>query len=147
MVETVQCLTYQTEWNVRTCKKETKHTLFWGVWGVWEKEFLYVVAKLRAKSQKPWKNLCLAVVQLRWVIWTWWDENMTLFVFSACYEIHWNWFCGRKQTKNAKIRRGAFFREGCFDRKEYNSNTTNKRCSQQVLQLRCSLWCPIKFYT
>ena len=24
-------------------------------WGVWEKEFLYVVAKLRAKSQKPWK--------------------------------------------------------------------------------------------
>ena len=55
--------------------------------------------------------------------------------------------CGRKQTKNAKIRKGAFFREGCFDRKEYVSNTANKRCSRQVLQLRCSLWYSIKFYT
>ena len=27
------------------------------------------------------------------------------------------------------------FREGCFDRKEYISNTANKRCSRQVLQL------------
>ena len=26
----MQCLTYQTEWNVQTCKKETKHTLLGG---------------------------------------------------------------------------------------------------------------------
>ena len=68
-------------------------------------------------------------------------------VCSACSEIHWNWFCGRKQTKNAEIRKGAFFGEGCFDRKEYISNTANKRCSRQVLHLRCSSWYSIKFYT
>ena len=118
--DTVQCLTYQTEWNVQTCRKETKHTLFWGVR---KKGFLYVVAKLRAKSQKPRKSLCPTVLKLRCVISTWWDENMTLFVFSACYEIHWDWFCGRKQTKKCKDRKEHFFREGCFDRKEYISNT------------------------
>ena len=123
-----------------------------GVWvcgcvGVRKKEFFYVVAKLQAKSQKPSKSLCPTVLELRWVISTWWDENMTLFVFSACYEIRWNWFCGRKQTKHAKIRKRAFFGEGCFDRKEYISNTANKRCSRQMLQLRCSSWYSIKFYT
>ena len=56
--------------------------------GVWRKKFLYVVVKLQAKFQKPWKSPCPTVLQLRWVISTWWDENMTLFVFSACYEIH-----------------------------------------------------------
>ena len=40
-----------------------------------------------------------------------------------------------------------FFREGCFDRREYISNTVNRRCSRQVLQLRCSSWYSIKFYT
>ena len=54
------------------------------------------------------KSLYPTVLQLRWVISTWRDENITLFVFSACYEIHWNWFCERKQTTNAKIRKGAF---------------------------------------
>ena len=39
-----------------------------------------------------------------------------------------------------------FCREGCFDRKEYISNTANKRCSRQVLQLRCSSRYSIKFY-
>ena len=39
------------------------------------------------------------------------------------------------------------FGEGCFDRKEYISNTANKPCSRQVLQLRCSSWYSIKFYT
>ena len=48
----MQCFTDQPEWNVRTCKKETKHTLFWGVR---EKGFLYFVARLQAKSQKPSK--------------------------------------------------------------------------------------------
>ena len=98
-------LMYRTEWHVRTCEKKTEHTLYRGVR---EKGFLHVVAKLQAKSQKREKSPCLTVLQFRWVISTWWDENMTLFVLS-CYEIHWNWFCGRKQIKNAKIRRGAFF--------------------------------------
>ena len=47
-------------------KKRQNILCFWGVWvcgcvgvwvcgcvGVWEKEFLYVVVKLQAKSQKP----------------------------------------------------------------------------------------------
>ena len=46
-VEVVQYLTYQTTWNIRICQKETKHTLFWSVR---EKEFLYLVAKLRTRS-------------------------------------------------------------------------------------------------
>ena len=102
--------------------------------------------RVTSKVLKTVKNLF--VLQFwSWDGSTWWDENMTLFVFSACYQIHWNWFCGRNQTKNAKIRKGAFFREGCFDRKEYISNTANKRCSRQVLQLRCSSSYSIKFYT
>ena len=40
-----------------------------------------------------------------------------------------------------------FFREGCFDRKEYISNTANKCCSRQVLLLWYSWWYSIKFYT
>ena len=78
-VDAVQCLKYQTQWNFRTCNKETKHTPFWGVkthsvlgcettlcfgvwkhtlfWGVREKGFFYVVTKLQAKSQKTMKNL------------------------------------------------------------------------------------------
>ena len=45
------------------------------------------------------KSLCPTVLQLKWVISTWWDENMTLFVFSACHEIQWNWFCERIHFK------------------------------------------------
>ena len=80
------------------------------------------------------KSLCPTVLQLRWVISTWWDENMTLFVFSACYEIHWNWFCGRKQTKNAKIRRDGFaFAKGAVIGKSIfqtqRINAVHGRCS------------------
>ena len=131
-------------WNVQTCKKDTKHSLFWDVR---KKEFLYVVAELRAKSHKPWKSLCPTVLQLRWLISTWWDENVTLFVISACYKIHWNWFYGRNQTKAQRSKEKHFLGEGCFDRKEYISNTANKRCPRQVLQLRCSSWYSVKFYT
>ena len=79
------------------------------------------------------KSLCPTVLQLRWVISTWWDENMTLFVFSACYEIHWNWFCGRKKTKKAKIRWGAFFAKGALIGKSISQilwiNAVHGRCS------------------
>ena len=40
--------------------KKRQNILSFGVCGcvgVWEEEFLYVVAKLEAKSQKPWKSL------------------------------------------------------------------------------------------
>ena len=38
-----------------------------------------------------------------------------------------------------------FLREGCLDRTEYISNTANKRCSRQVLQLQCSSSYSINF--
>ena len=120
----------------RSNLQERHKTLYFGVWG---RENFFTLTPSYAQSPKNReKSRCSTVLQLRWVISTWWDENKTLFVFSACYEIHWNWFCERKQTKNAKIRRGTFFGEGCFDSKEYLSNTTSKRCSRQMLQLRCS---------
>ena len=90
--------------------------------------------------EKPWspkireKSPCPTVLQLEWVISTRWDENMTLFVFSACYEIHWNSFCGRKQTKNAKIRKGEFlFAKGALIGKSIFQtqpiNAVHGRCS------------------
>ena len=150
-VEAMQFLTHQTEKKHSNLQKRDKKILCrvaYGVCGVCRRENFLTLSPSYKQSPKNRENcLCPTVLQLRWVISTWWDENMTLFVFSACYQIHWNWFCGRKQTKNAKIRKGAFFREGCFDRKGYVSNTENKRCSQQVLQLRCSSSYSIKFYT
>ena len=115
--------------------------------GVQEKRFLYVVAKLRVKSQKPW-NISLSysfgVKMGHFAMVRWKYDSVCIFsMLRDTLEL----ICGRKQTKNAKIRRGAFFREGCFDRKECISNTANKRCSRQVLQLRCSSWYSIKFYT
>ena len=53
----------------------------------------------------------------------------------------------KKADKKCKDQKGAFFCEGCFDRKECVSNTANKRCSRQVLQLWCSWWYSIKIYT
>ena len=125
--------------------KKRQKILCFGMCG--GKKFFTLSLSYKQSPKNREKSLCPTVLQLRWVISTWWDENMTLFVFSACNEIHWNWFCRRKQTKNAKIRKGTSFREGCFDRKEYISNTANKRCSRQVLQLRCSSSYSIKFYT
>ena len=94
-----------------------KHTLFWGVkthsvlgcentlcFGVCgRKNFFTLSPSYKQSPKNREKSLCPTVLQLRWVISTLWDENMTLFVFLACYEIHWNWFCGRKQTENGEF--------------------------------------------
>ena len=93
--------------------KKTQNILCCGVCGVCgRKNFFTLSPSYKQSPKKRQKSLCSTVLQLRWVISTWWDENMTLCVFSACYEIHWNWFCGREQTKNTKIRKGA-----CFSRR------------------------------
>ena len=89
-----------------------QNTLCFGVCGcvgVWEKGFLYVVAKLRTKSQKPWKIsvFCSFAVEMGHFDMARWKYDSVCI--SACYEMHWNWACGRKQTKNAKVKRGAFF--------------------------------------
>ena len=119
-LEAVQCFTYQTRWKVRTCKKETTYFVLGcvGVWvcgcvGVWvcgRKNFFSLSPSYKQSTKNREKSPCLKVLELGWVISTWWDENMILFVFSAFYEIYWDWFCGRKQMKNAKVKRGSI----CF---------------------------------
>ena len=53
IVEAVQCLTYQTERNVQTCKKET-NILWFGVCG--RKNFFTLSPSFKQKkSQKSWK--------------------------------------------------------------------------------------------
>ena len=94
--EAVQCLTYQTEWNVRTCKKKDKTYSVLGCGVCGGRDFFTLSPSFKQSPRNREKSLCPTVWQLRWVISTWWDENRTLFVFSACYEIQWNWFCERK---------------------------------------------------
>ena len=114
-VGAVQCLTYQIEWNVQTCKKETKHALFWGVW---EKEFLYVVAKSCAKSQKPWKislSYSFAVEMDHFDMVRWKCDSVCIFSMlrDTLELILWE-----KADKNCKDQKRSIFRWGCFDRKE-----------------------------
>ena len=90
-------------------KKRQNTLLFWGVWVCGRKNFFTLSPSYAQSPKNREKSLCPTVLPLIWVISTWRDENVTLFVFSACYEIHWNWFHRRKQTKKAKIRKGAFF--------------------------------------
>ena len=56
-------------------------------------------------------------------------------------------FVEESRQKMQTSEKEHLFCEGCFGRKECISNTANKRCSRQVLQLRCSWWYSIKFYT
>ena len=127
--------------------KKRQNMLCFGVCGCVGERISVLCRQVTSKVPKAVKNLCPLVLELRWAISTWWEENMTLFVFSACYEVNWNWVCGRSRQKMQRSEKEHLFREGCFDGKEYISNTPNKRCSRQVLQLRCSSWYSIKFYT
>ena len=53
-------------------------------------------------------------------------------------------FVEESRQKMQRSEEEHFFREGYCDTKENISNTANKRCSRQVLQLRCSSWYSIK---
>ena len=122
-----------------------KHTLFGSVW---EREFLYVVAKWRAKFQKPWKaslSYSFAVEMGHFDMVRWKFDSVCIFSMSRDLLELILWKKADKRCKDQK--RGIFFHEGCVDRKENISNTANKRCSWQMLQLRCSSWYSIKFYT
>ena len=50
-VEAVQCFTYQTEWNVRTCKKETKH---YPVFGECERNNFFNLSPSYKQNPKNW---------------------------------------------------------------------------------------------
>ena len=93
------------------------------------------------------KSLYPTVLELRW---SFRHDKMKIWLYL--YFQHVMRYIGTDfvQESRQKMQRSEeehFFREGCFDRKECISKTANKRCSRQVLQLRCSLWYSIKFYT
>ena len=106
-----------------------------GCFGVCGRKNFFTLSPSYAPSPKNReKSLYPTVLELGWVILRWWDEKMTLFVFSACYKVRWNWWGERKQTKNAKIRRGSIFfaksaliRESIFRTQPINA--VHGRCS------------------
>ena len=108
-VETVQCLTYQTEWNVGTCKRDKIYSV-WRGGGVCGRKNLFTLSPSYKQSPKNReKSPCPTVLQLRWVISTWWDENMTLLSSTKSAPMYLVTCWKYKQTKNAKIRKGSFF--------------------------------------
>ena len=146
-VEAMQCLTYQTEWNVRTCKKETKHTLYWVCGCVGERICLHC-RQVTSKVPKTVKNL----IVLQFSTWDGSLRHGEMRIWLWLYFQHVTRYIGTDfvEESRRKVQRSEkehFSREGCFDRKEYLSNTANKRCSRQVLQLRCPSWYSNKFYT
>ena len=146
-VEAVQYLMYQAEWNVRTCKKETKHTLFWGV-RVYERKDCFILSPSYAQSPKTVKNLFV----LQFCSWDGSFRHGEMKIWLCLYFQHVTRYIGtdfveESRQKMQKLEKDHFSREECFGRKEYLSNTANKRCSRQVLQLQCSSWYSIKFYT
>ena len=149
-VKAMQCLTYQTEGNVRTCKKETKDTLFWGVWvcGCVGERISLLCRQVTSKVPKTVKNLFV----LQFCSWDGSFRHGEMKRSLCLYFQHVTRYIGTDfvEESRRKMQRSEeehFFREGCSDRKEFFSNTANKRCSRQVLQLRCSWWYSIKFYT
>ena len=72
--------------------KKRQNILCFGVCG--RKNFFRLSPSCVQSSKNRERSLCSTVLEFKWVISTWWDENMALFVFSACYEIHCKWFCG-----------------------------------------------------
>ena len=94
-----------TEWNVRTCEKETKYIIFWSAW---EEGFLYFFAKLRAKSQKPWRislsyNFAVEMGNFDMVRWKY-D-----CVYFQWYEIHWKLILWKKADRKCKDQRRSMF--------------------------------------
>ena len=82
-------------------QKREKHTLSWGGGRI--------SSSYRQVTHKIPKTVKSLVVLQFWLISTRWDENKTRFVFSACYETHWNWFCRRKQNKKCQDQKRSIF--------------------------------------
>ena len=141
----VQRLTYQTKRNVQTCKKKTKHALFWGV----RREGISLRCRqVTSKVPKPSKiflSYSFRVEMAHFDMVRWKYESVCISSMSrdTLELILWK----KAGKKMQRLEKEHFFREECFDRTEYLSNTTNKRCSRQVLQFRCSSSYFIKFYT
>ena len=112
-VEAVHCLTCQTEWNVRTCKKETKHTLFWGGGG-------------RERTSLRCRQVPKAVKDFFVLQFCSWDGSFRhgeMKIWLCLYFQHVTRYIGTDFVEEGrqKMQRSEnehFFREGCCDRKE-----------------------------
>ena len=145
-------------WNLQ---KRDKHILFWGVktdssFGMWKHTLLLgcvgerislrcrQVTRKAPETVKIFLSYSFAVEMGHFdmVRWKYDSVRISSMLRDTLELILW-----KKADKKCKDQKSSFFREGCFDRKEDISNTANKRCSRQVLQLRCSSSYSIKFYT
>ena len=105
-----------------------------GVWVCERKDFFALSPSYKESPKNREKSLCPTVLQLRWVISTWWDENVTLFVFSACHEVHWNWFLWKKADKKMqRSEKEHFLAKGTLTGKSMfqiqRINAVHGRCS------------------
>ena len=128
-------------------QKRDKNTLFWGVWVCGERIFLRC-RQVESKVPKIVKNLLI----LQFCSGDGSFRHGEMKIGLCLYSQHVTRYIGtdfveESRQKMQRSEKEHCFREGCFDRKEYISNTVNKRCSRQVFQLRCSSWYSIKFYT
>ena len=149
----MQCFTYQTEWNVRTCKKETKHALFWGVkthsvLGCAREGISLPCRQITRKVPKTVKtslSYSFGVVMGHFDMVRWKYDSVCISSMSrnTLELILWK----KADEKCKDQRRSFFFAKGALIGKSMFQVQRNKRCSRQVLQHRCSWWYFIKFYT
>ena len=112
-VEAVQCLTYQTEWSVQTCKKEAKHTLVLGCAG--ERISLHC-RQVTSRVPKTMKNLCV----LQFCSWDGSFRHGKMKIWVCSYFQHVTRYIGtdfveESRQKMQRSEKENFFREKCFD--------------------------------
>ena len=95
--------------------------------------------QVKSKVPKIMKNLLV----LQFCSWNGSFRHGEMKIWLCLYFQHVTRYIGtgfveESRQKMQRSEEEHFFREGWCDRKEYISNAANKRCSRQVLQLRCS---------
>ena len=136
--------------------RKTKHFLFWdvkthtvlGCAGCVEERISSRCGKVTHKVPKTVKNLFV----LQFCSWDGSFRHAEMKIWLCLYFQHVTRYIGTDFVEESRqnmqrLEEEHLFREGCCDRNENISNTANKRCSRQVLRLRCSSWYSIKFYT
>ena len=139
-------------------QKRDKTFSVWGVWvcgcagvrvcGCVGEDISLRCRQVTSKVPKTVKNLFV----LQFCSWDGPFRHGEMQIWLCVYFQHVTRYIGtdfveESRQKMQRSKKEHCFREGCFGRKECISNTANKRCSRQVLQLRCSSWYSIKFYT
>ena len=112
-VEAVQCLTYQTEWNVRICKKR-QNILCFGVCG--RQNFFTLSPSYTLSPKNLEKSLSPTVLELGWVI-----RNDEMKIWLCLYFQHVTRyirtdFVEESRQKMQRSEEEHFFRKGCSER-------------------------------